>query len=345
MCWNMYNTNGKRKYLTESETMDFVRFAKQKSKDVYAFCWLMAETGCRISEALAVTSESIDFQAGTLIIKCLKKRGKSVYREIPLSEEFLSFMKKWKKEKTNPDSCLWTWSRMTAYRRVCEVMVEAGLTGDYATPRGLRHGFGVRAIQSGVPLNLVQRWLGHADMKTTAIYASASGPEERQIAARMWLEGRGGASAMPGSERVPPENKIESDEGLESANSAGNVSTGKYSEDVRGRAAARPPWTLRSAARLIYCHLLRYWLFCNANFHCFSLPYLASHGGFRLRSSLCRMAVLRPFGLIADPVLSDRELCNLAIVADRLSEGAGRVRIGKSVSRIRRTDASRPHRA
>lgn len=308
----MYNTNGKRKYLTESETMDFVRFAKQKSKDVYAFCWLLAETGCRISEALAVSAESIDFQAGTLIIKCLKKRGKSVYREIPLSEDFMKFMKKWINGKSSSESDLWTWSRMTAYRRVCEVMVEAGLTGDYATPRGLRHGFGVRAIQSGVPLNLVQRWLGHADMKTTAIYASASGPEERQIAARMWLDGRGG-------ERARRENKIESDERLESVNSAGNVSAQGHSKEAPAQSAAMPPWTLRSAARLIYCHLLRYWLFCNANFHCFSLTYLASHGGFRLRSLLSRMAVFRPFGLIADPVPSDRKLCNRTIVADRLS--------------------------
>ncbi|WP_211337854.1 tyrosine-type recombinase/integrase [Blastomonas fulva] len=53
-------------------------------------------------------------------------------------------------------------------------------------PKGLRHCFGVAAIQSQVPLNMVQRWLGHADMRTTAIYASAVGPEERSIAQRMW---------------------------------------------------------------------------------------------------------------------------------------------------------------
>ena len=37
-----------------------------------------------------------------------------------------------------------------------------------------------------MPLNLLQRWLGHADIATTAIYADAMGPEERAIAARMW---------------------------------------------------------------------------------------------------------------------------------------------------------------
>jgi site-specific recombinase XerD len=50
----------------------------------------------------------------------------------------------------------------------------------------LRHGFGIHAVQSGVPLNLVQRWLGHARMETTAIYLDAMGSEEREIASRMW---------------------------------------------------------------------------------------------------------------------------------------------------------------
>jgi integrase len=34
--------------------------------------------------------------------------------------------------------------------------------------------------------NLVQRWLGHAQLATTAIYADAVGEEERGIAARLW---------------------------------------------------------------------------------------------------------------------------------------------------------------
>ena len=62
-----------------------------------------------------------------------------------------------------------------------------GITGGiHATPKGLRHGFGLHAIRSGVPINLVQRWLGHASMTTTAIYLQAMGTEEREIAARMW---------------------------------------------------------------------------------------------------------------------------------------------------------------
>jgi len=66
-------------------------------------------------------------------------------------------------------------------------MEEAGITaGARATPRGLRHGFGVAAVSSGVPLNLARRWLGHAQISTTAIYANVMGPEERSIAKKMW---------------------------------------------------------------------------------------------------------------------------------------------------------------
>ena len=39
---------------------------------------------------------------------------------------------------------------------------------------------------SGVPLNMLSKWMGHADIKTTAIYANAIGKEEQDIAARMW---------------------------------------------------------------------------------------------------------------------------------------------------------------
>jgi site-specific recombinase XerD len=83
-------------------------------------------------------------------------------------------------------SYLWTWSLKTAYTRVIEIMAQAGIAGPQASPKGLRHGFGVACIEKGIPLNLVQRWLGHAQLSTTAIYADAVGEEERHIAARLW---------------------------------------------------------------------------------------------------------------------------------------------------------------
>jgi integrase len=81
---------------------------------------------------------------------------------------------------------LWRWSRTTAWRHVKAIMAAAGITGTQAMPKGLRHGFGVNAFQSNVPPHLVQRWLGHASLRTTGIYADVIGPDERGFAARMW---------------------------------------------------------------------------------------------------------------------------------------------------------------
>jgi integrase/recombinase XerD len=74
---------------------------------------------------------------------------------------------------------LWPWSRMTGWRAVHAVMATAGLDGPQASPKGRRHGFGVAAVSAGIPLNLVQKWLGHAQLSTTAIYASLTAPRPR----------------------------------------------------------------------------------------------------------------------------------------------------------------------
>jgi hypothetical protein len=198
MSWTMYNHEGQRKYLTRSERASFLEVAMQKSEAVRTFCWMIAATGCRISEALALSGKNIDFEAEHVVIRCLKKRGKQVFRAIPLPTELLEHLKVMASSKTQPSERLWPWSRMTGYRRIREVMQQAGIAGAQATPKGLRHGFGVCAIQAKVPLNLVQRWLGHADIKTTAIYTSAMGPEEREIASRMWCDSLTGGD-KPGS--------------------------------------------------------------------------------------------------------------------------------------------------
>jgi integrase/recombinase XerD len=81
---------------------------------------------------------------------------------------------------------LWDWSRPIAWRRVSEVMEAAGVAGGNATPKGLRHGIGIKMVMSGVPLNALQKWLGHAQLTTTSIYAHATGPEAQQFAERTW---------------------------------------------------------------------------------------------------------------------------------------------------------------
>lgn len=189
LSWSIYDGRGQRKYLNEPERQSFLLSAAKRDIHIHSFCWTLAVSGCRISEGLALSGQSIDFSSGHVILECLKKRGKKVFRTVPLPAELLALLKERIVALGSLDERLWPWSRQTGYRRIKEIMREARVVGPHATPRGLRHAFGVSAIQSNVPLNLLQRWLGHADVKTTAIYANAMGPEEREFASRTWNPG------------------------------------------------------------------------------------------------------------------------------------------------------------
>ena len=59
---------------------------------------------------------------------------------------------------------------------------------EQVTPRGLRHSYGVAAVEAGVPLTTIAAVLGHADVSTTAIYATAIGAEARELVSRVWTE-------------------------------------------------------------------------------------------------------------------------------------------------------------
>lgn len=66
-------------------------------------------------------------------------------------------------------------------------MAEAEIAKSWAMPKALRHAFGVAGVaEAQAPLNMVQKWMGHARLETTALYANAIGNEELKIAQRMW---------------------------------------------------------------------------------------------------------------------------------------------------------------
>jgi site-specific recombinase XerD len=65
-------------------------------------------------------------------------------------------------------------------------MEHLGVSGAPASPKGLRHAFAVETLQAEVPINLVQRWLGHSPLETTVRYTEAVGAEERKIARKFW---------------------------------------------------------------------------------------------------------------------------------------------------------------
>ncbi|MGH7085268.1 MAG: hypothetical protein ACREFN_09805, partial [Acetobacteraceae bacterium] len=57
---SLFDAEGSRKYLTETEPARFLAEADRCERKVQAFCHTLARSGCRISEALALTPQRVD---------------------------------------------------------------------------------------------------------------------------------------------------------------------------------------------------------------------------------------------------------------------------------------------
>jgi len=190
----LYDVAGNRLYLTVEERDRFLSWAAKASPPIRTLCETLAFTGCRISEALELTPGRVRLDEQQIVLRSLKKRREDIYRAVPVPADYLDRLnmvhriRESQRRRKHVEVPLWSWSRQHASTFIIKaVMADAGIiAGPHRTAKGLRHAFGVNAITRNVPLNMLQKWLGHADIKTTAIYANAIGAEEHAIAARMW---------------------------------------------------------------------------------------------------------------------------------------------------------------
>ena len=186
--WALFDDAGGRKYLCGSELPRFLDAARRADSLTYLFCCVLAFTGCRLSEALALTPDRLDAETGRVVFRTLKRR-RQIYRAVPVPPELMGALRRAGRDRLK-GAPLWPWCRQTAWRRVKAVMGVAGIIGPQATPKGLRHGFGVANAEENVPMATTQKWLGHAELETTAIYQQAVGREENAFAKRLWRRWR-----------------------------------------------------------------------------------------------------------------------------------------------------------
>lgn len=188
---SLYAVGGARKYLNAEERSRVLAAIEELPRDQALFALTLAWSGARTSEALALTPSSFQIERGLVAIRTLKRRRHAM-REVPLPPALIAALDAYfglaeaPRDPRAADERLWPWCRQTAWRIIKRVMLEARIIGRAASPRGLRHAFGIATLQADVPLNLVSRWMGHSRLSTTAIYTAASGPEERAFAARFW---------------------------------------------------------------------------------------------------------------------------------------------------------------
>ncbi|MEM8750723.1 MAG: site-specific integrase [Pseudomonadota bacterium] len=194
---SLFSNQGERKYLNSRERRRFYKALSVLTElSERTFCETIFWTGCRPSEALQLDYMRVDVQAACLVFRTLKKRGDNKakhFRVVPIPKRFAKLLddvhgivKCQRRGGANLLKRIWTFGRQTGWRLMNNVMKAAKIFGVRATARGLRHSFGIHAILSRVPETRLQSWMGHASLKTTAIYVQAAGAEDRAFAKLMW---------------------------------------------------------------------------------------------------------------------------------------------------------------
>lgn len=184
----LYDRHTQRLYINAEERHRFVAAAGREVPTIRAFALTLLYTGCRLSEARELTRASFQLPARQVSIRSQKKRQVCHMRELPIPSELVDAIEAM---PISTSGFLWEQGggmlpRITAYRWIKRLMTAAAIDGPQATAKGLRHGYGVHAIRSGVPVTLLQRWMGHSSLSTTAIYTHVLGAEELEIADWMW---------------------------------------------------------------------------------------------------------------------------------------------------------------
>ena len=184
--------SGERKYLNDEERKAFFEASTFMDNDIKFYSRMIYYTGARLNEALAVTPDFIDYTEEVVILKTLKQNPKRPYpRPVELPKDYLVTLNdiygvRKKKGTEDGQKSIWTFTDRTAQNYIKVIMNAAGITGKKATSRGLRHSMGVMLVQNKVPLNVVQKILGHRSIKNTMIYAEAVDKERREMISRVW---------------------------------------------------------------------------------------------------------------------------------------------------------------
>jgi site-specific recombinase XerD len=133
--------------------------------------------GLRISEALKLAEGDLDSERGALLVR----RGKGgKRRESGMDDWGWEHLRRWLEHRAQmpvgPLFCVINgptrgrpWLGSAAREQLRHLAVAAGVRRRFA-PHQLRHAHAVEMAREGVPLNVIQRQLGHADLGVTSVY-------------------------------------------------------------------------------------------------------------------------------------------------------------------------------
>lgn len=123
---------------------------------------LMLDTGLRSKELLSLKKGDIDLEKRMIIVRNTKNGEERV---VFFTERTANLLKKYL-SKVNGES-VFDISYQALYKAIKRIGKKIGVE---LRPHLLRHTFATIAIKKGMPLPIVQRLLGHKDIKTTQVY-------------------------------------------------------------------------------------------------------------------------------------------------------------------------------
>jgi integrase/recombinase XerD len=131
---------------------------------------LMLFAGLRISEAFKIRKKNITFYDDHIVIRVIGKRNKE--RMIPVYDKRTIELMQEAKEITPP-------CHPKHLNKILYIIGKKMKT--YITPHILRHTYATNLYKKGVPLDIIQKLLGHSNITTTQIYAKITPEHLEQI--------------------------------------------------------------------------------------------------------------------------------------------------------------------
>jgi integrase len=157
------------RWLSETEERTMLALLElRKKQDIHDWYVVLVDTGMRPQETRDMTGAWVDHRQGVIHVQISKTEAG--IRAIPMTERVKAVLERrclvHKLGKLFP----YLWDRFT--NQWDSMRVDMGLTQDKDfVPYCLRHTFGTRLIQRGVNVEVLQKLMGHEDIKQTMQYA------------------------------------------------------------------------------------------------------------------------------------------------------------------------------
>lgn len=163
----------RKRVFTDEELELLLKYARgHKDRSYTLFVLLLIETGARVSTVSALTPKDLDANGMIHLynVKCKKDYDYTFKIESEEIKELWSQMR--------DSEILWKEPPERYWKRLCQWMRQkysVNEFGERLSPHSLRHTFASRAIQNGVPLEIVSKLLDHSSPTITLkVYARFS---------------------------------------------------------------------------------------------------------------------------------------------------------------------------